>query len=259
MTKEQKLEICVRELLYGISFLSDYQKELSELLQNRTFMEVVDEISMSVPEATEFSLDSFSEEFKSFKKNKINQSFFERNLRKSCPAYDEILSSVMNRGKTGLSATISVYYALRYLEISALKPVTRMDEIKKVSSKSVEMVSDQDYRKKWPAEFRCEDGHYVRSKNEQLLDNWLYNHGICHAYEPLVVDKITRKEYLADFYLPNAHTYIEIWGFETPEYLNRKEIKTKVYRANGLKLLQMTDSDVKVLDDYMRRYLADLL
>ncbi len=40
-----------------------------------------------------------------------------------------------------------------------------------------------DYRKKYPAEFRCKDGHYVRSQGEMAIDDSLYLWGIPHAYE----------------------------------------------------------------------------
>jgi hypothetical protein len=125
-------------------------------------------------------------------------------------------------------------------------------EGKSAEKKSV-AVSDKDFRRKWPANYRCEDGHYVRSKNEQLVDNWLYHHNVCHAYEPLVVDKKTGREYLSDFFIPHIALYIEVWGYETAEYLQRKTSKIEVYQSNHLLLLQLTDEDVKNLDDCLKR------
>ena len=43
----------------------------------------------------------------------------------------------------------------------------------------------EDYRNRYPAEYRCTDGHPVRSKSEQLIDEWLYRHHIAHGYEEL--------------------------------------------------------------------------
>ena len=34
----------------------------------------------------------------------------------------------------------------------------------------------EDIRKMWSAEHHCDDGHYVRSLGELLIDNWLYHH-----------------------------------------------------------------------------------
>ena len=46
--------------------------------------------------------------------------------------------------------------------------------------------------------------------------------------------------------------YIEVWGYETSEYLHWKANKIEAYRANGLSLLQMADGEVKTLDDFLR-------
>lgn len=40
-----------------------------------------------------------------------------------------------------------------------------------------------DYRKKYLPEFRADDGHYVRSQGEMIIDNWLYNNNYLHEYE----------------------------------------------------------------------------
>lgn len=256
MTVNQIRDICLRELLYGADFLTKYRSELDELVADLEFMRVIDDISGSVSEELEFSPDRFDPAFQQFKKANINDRFFKENLKFRFPAYCDIVDSVTTGGNKGMSAAISVYYALRYMDIGAssgqrAKPAETAQKAVPVSNS--EAVSDQDFRQKWPATYRCDDGHYVRSKNEQLLDNWLYSRNICHAYEPLVTDKRTKREYISDFYLPQLKMYIEIWGYETPEYLKRKEHKTEVYRANNLSLLQVTDREVKNLGDFLQR------
>ncbi|MFC4022319.1 glycerol kinase [Oceanobacillus longus] len=55
------------------------------------------------------------------------------------------------------------------------------------------------FREKFVAKHRSADGHYVRSRAEMLIDNWLYMSEIAHAYErklPIEEDVYT------DFYLP---------------------------------------------------------
>ena len=257
MTTKQKQDVCIRELLFGTEFLSEYKIELNELFDSPAVMQIVNDIAASTPDEIEFSFDSDTPEFQNFKKGTINQTFFDENLKFRFPAYRDIVASVAQRGKTALSATISIYYALRYLTLSATTPDTSKKTIPTSPPLDAhEMISDYDFRKKWQAAYRCEDGHYVRSKNEQLVDNWLYHHNICHAYELLVVDKRNGKEYINDFYLPQYKLFIEVWGLETPEYLRRKEQKIEVYRANNLKLLQMTDKEIKSLDDFLRRSLS---
>lgn len=39
------------------------------------------------------------------------------------------------------------------------------------------------FRDKFEAKHRAADGHYVRSRAEMLIDNWLYMSEIVHAYE----------------------------------------------------------------------------
>lgn len=254
MTINQMRETCIRELLFGRTFLTDYQRELNELSNDPSFVQTILDISESVSPETEFSTDPFSKAFLQFKKENINSTFFNENLKFRFSAYRDIVDSVVRRGKTRLSAAISVYYAIRYLTMENVS----IETVKQVSI-CENQPSDSDYRQKWPAKFRCDDGHYVRSKNEQLLDNWFFHHGICHAYEMLVVDKRTAKEYISDFFIPKLDTYIEVWGYETDEYLQRKERKIEVYCANNLKLLQMTDKEIKSLDDYLRRNILVLL
>lgn len=45
---------------------------------------------------------------------------------------------------------------------------------------------ENDERLRFPSRYRCEDGHYVKSLSEMLIDNWFYNHWIVHAYERIV-------------------------------------------------------------------------
>lgn len=256
MTNKQKIDICIRELLFGAQFLTTYKAELNELFQASAAMQIVNDISNSTPDEIEFSPVADNYNFLNFKKGTISQTFFSENIKLRFPAYSDIVSSVVQKGHTALSATISVYYALRFLTLSASTSDASKTDISPAPKNACESSSDQDYRKKWPATYRCDDGHYVRSKNEQLVDNWLYHHNICHAYELLVVDKRNGREYINDFFLPQYNLFIEVWGFETPEYLRRKEKKIEVYRANNLNLLQMTNENIQVLDDFLRRSLS---
>ena len=104
-----------------------------------------------------------------------------------------------------------------------------------------------DFRKKYPANIRTTDGHYVRSKAEALIDDFLFNNGIVHAYEK----KLPVKEDLfCDFYLPQGKVWIEYWGYENkPEYLDRKKKKQAIYKKYGVNLIELTDMDIQNLDD----------
>lgn len=97
----------------------------------------------------------------------------------------------------------------------------------------------------------------VRSKAEQLIDNWLYHKGIVHAYERRVP---IEEEVYCDFFIPiGQKVWIEYWGSDEAGYLRRKEIKKKFYAEHKKNLIELTDKDVANLDDIMpiklRKYL----
>ena len=60
MTVNQMREFCVGQLLFGRMFLSDYERELSELSGEQEFVQIISRISDSVPESLEFCSDTFS-------------------------------------------------------------------------------------------------------------------------------------------------------------------------------------------------------
>ncbi|HEY9762936.1 MAG TPA: hypothetical protein V6D07_10445 [Trichocoleus sp.] len=101
------------------------------------------------------------------------------------------------------------------------------------------------------AKYRTNDGHWVRSKAEVLIDNWLYFAGLVHAYErklPVEADK----DAYCDFYIPQGRIYIEYWGYESDaKYIARKEEKRALYQANELNLIELTDQHIQNLDDYL--------
>jgi len=109
------------------------------------------------------------------------------------------------------------------------------------------------FRDKFEAKFRSTDGHYVRSKAEMLIDNWLYMAEIVHAYERKLP---VEEEVYCDFYLPGGKVYIEYWGYENDsKYLNRKKAKIEIYEKYDFKLIQLNDADVINLDDVLPRLL----
>lgn len=102
--------------------------------------------------------------------------------------------------------------------------------------------------------FKCDDGHRVRSKAEVLIDNWLFKNGIVHSYEkrvPLVAChevNPSHAEIYCDFYLPKLDAYVEFWGLDTQEYLARRSAKVDLYCKSNLRLVELEDSDMVDLD-----------
>ena len=82
------------------------------------------------------------------------------------------------------------------------------------------------FRDKFKAEYRTNDGHYVRSRAEVIISNWLFSECIAHAYEKRVP---IEEDVYCDFYIPKGKIYIEFWGYEDDEkYLARKQKKREL-------------------------------
>jgi len=110
-----------------------------------------------------------------------------------------------------------------------------------------------DFRTKFEAKHRATDGHFVRSKAEMIIDNWLYMAEIVHAYERRLP---IEEEVYCDFYIPTGKIYIEFWGLENdPKYNERKRIKKEIYEKYGFKLIELTDEEVLNIDDVLPKLL----
>jgi len=118
-------------------------------------------------------------------------------------------------------------------------------------------IEEIDFRKKYPASIRAEDGHKVRSRAEQLIDNWLYHKGIVHAYERRVP---IEEEVYSDFFIPiGQKVWIEFWGLTEQKYEKRKKIKQSFYNKYDKNLIELTDDDIENLDDIMPKKLIPYL
>lgn len=116
-------------------------------------------------------------------------------------------------------------------------------------SEQIENSETDDFRKKYDANVRTQDGHYVRSRAEAMIDNYLYEKGLVHAYERRLPIEV---EVYSDFYIPSGKVYIEYWGMEgKPDYDKRKQEKLEIYAENQFNLIELTDKDIERLDDVL--------
>ncbi|WP_167616662.1 phage antirepressor KilAC domain-containing protein [Maribellus sediminis] len=120
-----------------------------------------------------------------------------------------------------------------------------------------DLKDSKDFREKFPAGLRTKDGHLVRSRGEILIDNSLYEYGLAHAYERRLP---IEEEVYCDFYIPSQNNgkavYIEYWGMENDEkYQARKEKKKQIYKDNHLNLLELENTHIESLDDYLPKML----
>jgi len=99
----------------------------------------------------------------------------------------------------------------------------------------------------YPANFRADDGHFVRSRAEVIIDNYLYHHNLVHAYErKLPIEDVV----FSDFYIPKNDIYIEFWGMENDQtYEERKKKKIEIYKTNQFKLIELYNKDADNIDD----------
>ncbi len=109
------------------------------------------------------------------------------------------------------------------------------------------------FRQKFEAKHRTLDGHYVRSKGELLIDNWLYLAGIVHSYErQLPIDQ----DLTSDFYLPIGKVYLQFWGDDSGEVSeSARESIRAVYEQNHFNLIEVASNELDKLDDVLPKRL----
>lgn len=110
-------------------------------------------------------------------------------------------------------------------------------------------------RKTFDAKFRTQSGHFVRSRAEVIVADWLYANDVMFAYEkrlPIV------EEVYSDFFIKEKKIYIEVWGLEDTKYLDRKAVKINLYKENGFNLIGLSDKDIENIDDFLALKLAQL-
>lgn len=139
----------------------------------------------------------------------------------------------------------------KIVKIRALKD--SVDNMKGVDKPKTDNDKMDSFRYKFEATHRATDGHFVRSKAEMLIDNWLYMAEIVHAYERKLP---IEEEVYCDFYIPTGKVYIEFWGYDNDEkYLARKQEKLAIYQKYNFNLIELTDQEVLNLDDFLPRLL----
>lgn len=101
--------------------------------------------------------------------------------------------------------------------------------------------------------FKTFDGHYVRSEEEQTIDNFLFRNGVIHAYEKRLPGE---KCFYCDFYIPpqneNQAIYIEYWGSENHDGCpETRKTKLEIYRREQLQLIEISKNNLRNLKDYL--------
>ena len=106
---------------------------------------------------------------------------------------------------------------------------------------------------------KTKSGLYVRSQQEKIIYDELYDRNIRVEYEKIVRyrdDNGEEKEMKPDFYLPDYKLYIEHWGYESagdPGYIKQKEYKERIYKKLGLKVAGTNTKDIQDIHDAIER------
>ena len=115
-----------------------------------------------------------------------------------------------------------------------------------------------DYRRVYPMNFRCKDGHYVRSKAEKMIDDYLFDKRIIHVYEKKVINEEKDEEYYPDFYLllnvnnQEIGVYLEFFGLEDDEkYMATEKKKLDYYKKKKFNVIEVRDKNTGNLEDYL--------
>ena len=92
-----------------------------------------------------------------------------------------------------------------------------------------------------PGEHRTKDGHFVRSKSEVAIANFLFDNRICYQYERRIF--LGDQELHPDFFLPDHDVYIEHFGLlDNPNYKKYATKKADLYKEHNVQLIA-TDED----------------
>ena len=139
----------------------------------------------------------------------------------------------------------------KYVDKKLLVEITNCKDIK---------ILDESYEGK----YTCKDGHVVKSKAELIIDNYLFEHMIPHAYEKaLPIDANAEHDLHPDFCLPNFNgsgedVYIEYWGFNDNniKYTESKNYKIKIYKEKKITIISTEDKDISDIEASLNRKLT---
>lgn len=111
-----------------------------------------------------------------------------------------------------------------------------------------------------PGEFRTRDGHWVRSKSERDIANYLFERRIRYHYERRL--SIGDVDLHPDFYLPDVGmgVYLEHFGrLDEPRYRELAEKKAALFQDAGIPLIATDEDDAKDMETALDRKLGKFL
>lgn len=111
-----------------------------------------------------------------------------------------------------------------------------------------------DYRLLYPMTYHCEDGHYVRSTYEQLIDDYLTSKEIIHYYEKRCKNFDTGETYYPDWFLPKITekgVYIECFGINDEKYKEKTQKKLAFYKKENLNVIEIYPKHINNFKEFL--------
>jgi len=180
----------------------------------------------------------------------INEKTIEENKKISFDSKNELLCIICGQETNGYHFCINCYQKYKNKQI-----------VLKITKLSETQMMDEAY----DGEYTCNDGHIVKSNAERNIDNYLYEKGIKHAYEPSIAvskDKNIHPDFVLHSFkgLNNDQepidVYIEYFGItNNKRYEETKEYKNKFYTKEHLTVIYLYDEDNKDVNASMNQKL----
>ena len=105
--------------------------------------------------------------------------------------------------------------------------------------------------------YKCEDGRYVRSLQEQSIANTLWGLDVKYVYEEKVYyySEEDTKTISPDFYLPKYNLYIEHIGFTSKKHDSITKYKQKIYDEQDKQVIFTSPENLQDFKDFIKRTL----
>ena len=209
----------------------------------------------------ELSKEKKLEEIKTYYYNLKNSIFFINKFEYTQTACKKLyaLAKIMSKNHFA-NAESKAIEDIKYLIAK------KKEYLEKQNKKNAENITDQnnendikdeiaDYRKIYPAIHHCNDGHYVRSSNEKIIDDKLYTMKVWHEYEKRY-KAIDGNVYYPDFFLPEYNLFIEFFGVEKSKEKN--EHKKNVFVKDKTHNFEFIEKDkIGVLDEVIEDIVSE--
>ncbi len=111
-----------------------------------------------------------------------------------------------------------------------------------------------------PGKYRTRDGHWVRSKSERDIANFLFDQRIPYAYERRT--SVGGRDIWPDFFLPDLGEkgiFLEHFGGDSAEYLRQANEKARLFKVDGKKLIATNETDSADIEASLIRKLGPYL